>query len=124
MASIKDIRRSTFKLTSIKSAFRTTGIHPFNPEVVLIKLREEREAQQALNPLSSPPLSTPPSSILAPFATPMSVRSLERSAKRIRIGFNKGKLVQGLVASFVKGALIQAYTGAQATSDLFEQQAA
>ena len=48
-ADIKRIRHQTFKELTIKSSFKKTGIWPFNPEIVLQKLKE-----------FEPPHHTPP----------------------------------------------------------------
>ena len=48
-ADIERIRRQTFKESTIKSAFKKTGIWPFDPEIVLQKLKE-----------FEPPHRTPP----------------------------------------------------------------
>ena len=48
-ADIERIRRQTFKELTIKSSFKKTGIWPFNPEIVLQKLKEFK-----------PPHHTPP----------------------------------------------------------------
>jgi hypothetical protein len=39
-ADLEEIRKQTFKESTIKSAFKKTGIWPFNPEIVLQKLKE------------------------------------------------------------------------------------
>jgi hypothetical protein len=39
LAAISDIRRKTFKESTIYSAFTKTGLIPFNPEVVLQKIK-------------------------------------------------------------------------------------
>jgi len=41
LASLNSIRKQTMKAASIKSAFRNTGIHPFNPEIVLTKITKD-----------------------------------------------------------------------------------
>jgi len=48
-ADIERIRHQTFKESTIKSSFKKTGIWPFNPEIVLQKLKE-----------FEPPHHTPP----------------------------------------------------------------
>jgi hypothetical protein len=40
LAAIDSIRRQTFKRTTIRSGWQKTGLVPYNPEVVLQKLRE------------------------------------------------------------------------------------
>ena len=36
---INSIRQQTFKLSTVQSAFQATGLIPYNPEVVISKLR-------------------------------------------------------------------------------------
>jgi hypothetical protein len=121
MAAIQQIRERTFKLSSVQSAFAKTGLYPFNPEVVLAKVRTEPAPQSTPSPPPQPIEAIEP---VPQYPTPQTVRSLERSAARIRGGFQRGHLLKPLLQSFVKGALIQAHTGAQAQASLFETQAA
>jgi DDE superfamily endonuclease/Tc5 transposase DNA-binding domain len=49
-ADIEGIRNQTFKELTIKSAFKKTGIWPFNPEIVLQKLKEFEPPQRTPTP--------------------------------------------------------------------------
>jgi hypothetical protein len=57
LAAIDSIRRQTFKRTTIRSGWQKTGLVPYNPDVVLRKLREmEINSFQAI-PATPPPQS-------------------------------------------------------------------
>ncbi|KAE8185970.1 hypothetical protein CF328_g7383 [Tilletia controversa] len=43
LAALNSIRSKTMKVNTIKSGFRLTGIHPFNPDMVLVKFPETTE---------------------------------------------------------------------------------
>ena len=80
LACIQDIRKQAFKVDTIKSSFKKTGIWPFNPQVVLEKI-DERHGRST-TPLSTPLLGS------SPIGTPVNLRkiwkvgsSIERLAK-------------------------------------------
>ena len=50
LASFKEMRNRTFKKKVIQSAFRKSGLHPFDPSVVLGKLQEFGTPERRLNP--------------------------------------------------------------------------
>jgi hypothetical protein len=57
LAAINSIRRQTFKRTTIRSGWQKTGLIPYNPEVVLGKLRE-----MEINSFQAIPATPPQSS--------------------------------------------------------------
>ena len=80
LACIQDIRKQAFKVDTIKSSFKKTGIWPFNPQVVLEKIDER--LGRSTTPLSKPLLGS------SPIGTPVTLRqiwkvgsSIERLAK-------------------------------------------
>ena len=86
-----------------------------------------RETEPRQSTPSPPPLPIDDEllgALVPRFETPQTVRSLQRTAAKIRTRVQKGQLIKGLLSSFVKGALIQAHAGAQAQSSLRETRAA
>ncbi|KJZ68123.1 hypothetical protein HIM_12484 [Hirsutella minnesotensis 3608] len=71
LSCIQDVRLKAFKKDTIRSAFRKTGVLPFDPQVVLRVL----EARQAKKTPSPPPHSGPYSS---PFETPLTLRQINK----------------------------------------------
>ena len=49
-ADIKEIRRQTFKELIIKSAFKKTGIWPFNPHTVIQKIKQFKPPHHTPSP--------------------------------------------------------------------------
>src|ERR1700722_12383229 len=68
LSCIEDVRRQAFKSTTILSAFRKTGIWPYNPEIVL-KPMQDRQPERTPSP--DPTMAHPQSS---PFTTPLTLR--------------------------------------------------
>ena len=127
LAVIEEIRRRTFKISSVQSAFRKTGLYPYNPEEVLSVVRAEQQARRSPSPSRQSTPASPATEQAQPkkWSTPRSVRSLTRAADQIRAKANKrGQLAFPEMLSFVKGSLIQAHIGGQARRDLFHTQTA
>ena len=59
LAVMEEIRRKTFKISSVQSAFRKTGLYPFNPEEVLSVVRAEQQAQRSPSPSRQSTPETP-----------------------------------------------------------------
>jgi hypothetical protein len=74
LAYIQQIRTQAFKESTVKSAFKKTGIHPFNPQVVL---QEIADCMPQHTP--SPPPHQPSSSV---FSTPVTLRHAEKQLYR------------------------------------------
>ena len=70
---IQDIRKKAFKESTIRSAFKKTGIMPFSPNVILGELRNRRAV--------TPPQQTAPQSSL--FTTPLTIRGLNKAVDGI-----------------------------------------
>lgn len=109
IASLEDIRLKTFKPKTIRSSFRKTGLVPYNPKIVLEKLRE-------YNPLPSTP-ATPTRSAREDPKTPYTVRSMVRSVKRLR-ELSLSPSAKQLLEVFCKGSVVTALTGAQTEKEL------
>jgi DDE superfamily endonuclease len=105
LGAIKSIREMTFKKASILAGFRECGIVPYNPAIVLEKIKEY------LPPPPPPPLdqpSTPSKAQIWPPTTLLTARSLEKQAKELENATpSRQKTLQ---KKFIKGALIQAKT--------------
>ena len=105
LTALGSVREQTFKRTTILSAFRQTGLIPFNPDIVLSKL-------PATTP--SPPSTPPPAD-----------RSLKRQANELcdYRGPTSPTYRQRLHTYFI-GSLTQAQAGAQAVEALAHTKAA
>jgi DDE superfamily endonuclease len=115
LATITSIRKETFKRNSILSAFRECGLVPYNPQIVLQK-------EQEYQPLLPPRPPTPPKSLDLPPTTPLTNRALEKQASLLqKMTPSRHQVLQ---EKFIKGALIQAKTGAQTKRQLAETSAA
>ena len=105
--------------SAILSSFRECGLVPFQPGIVLAKVREF-EAPRDPRRLSTPPPDLPgftPEPI-----TPMTDRALQRHADALEIATPSRKGV--LEEQFKKGALIMAKCSAQLRATLAENTAA
>lgn len=116
VAEIEGIRAEALKRSTIISAFKKTGISPFNPSIVLEQI-EARNASQT----PSPPRHTSSS----PIGTPHTYRHLQKSAHKVDdligdllspsgITTDEANLVRG----FIKGSLTTAAELLQAKRDL------
>ena len=106
----------------IKSAFRQTGILPFNPRVVLDKMKET--SLETYESSSNDEYDDIPESSFI-LRTPRKINSLERYADLLKDNVRDTDLTtQVLVNKFVKGALVAAHTGAQAEQDFAQSEAA
>ncbi|KAL2125756.1 hypothetical protein VTI74DRAFT_2848 [Chaetomium olivicolor] len=74
LSIIQGVRRQAFKRSTILSAFRKTGIFPFNPHTVL-QVVQERQTRKTPTP---PPRDPEHSS---PFSTPMTLRQINKVAR-------------------------------------------
>ena len=106
LAALNSIRQQTFKPSTIISAFRKTGLIPYNPNKVLATLRENRM------PEPSTPSPSP--------EQPTTVESFKRQGEDIL----REALDMGLPSPFKKklkvllvGGLAQAYAGKVAFED-------
>ena len=128
LAAIEGIRRKTFKLSSVKSAFKNAGIHPFNPEEVLSVVRAEQlvTAQESASSPAVPEPETPEHvHQQRRVETPRTIRSFNRLASSMRLRRIAGKsLVMNQFDAFMKAAQYHANIGVQAQEDLFQTRTA
>ncbi|KAM4067613.1 DDE superfamily endonuclease [Hirsutella rhossiliensis] len=101
LSCIQQVRLHAFKESTIRSAFRKTGIFPFNPQVVLQCL----EARQATTP-TPPPNSGPHSS---PFETPLTLRQINKVADKLDLVLEDDKSLDPDfshdLSRFIRGSL-------------------
>ena len=101
LSYIGRVRLQAFKASTILSAFRKTGISPFNPQPVL-QILEDREAR-ARTP------TPPPRTHSSPFGTPITYRQIHKVAGKLQHVLREDedldpKLSQDL-GRFIKGSL-------------------
>lgn len=118
--AIADIRKATFKSNSIRSAFRKTGLVPYNPDMVLVKLRESMPESPSLQP-STPPRATPPP--MEELPTPHTVRTLQRHAALLQ-ETPLSPTFRHALDKYIKGSVAQALSGALAKEDLLNTKTA
>ena len=75
LTAFQSFRNQTFKPTTIRHAFKSTGLVPFNPDMVLDKIRE-KQAQRAQTTIQTP--SPPP--------LPLHQRTSQGSASVVKYG--------------------------------------
>ena len=112
---IQEVRRQAFKTETILSAFKKTGIHPFNPQVIL-----DRISKRAVTPELAPYAGS------SPFGTPLTIRKLNRVANRLKDAAEASlelgeplseEAVEGIYR-FTRGALVQGTELLQTRQDL------
>ena len=117
--AIDSIRANTFKKSTILSSWRKSGLIPFNPEIVLQKIRPIalEEAHRAVTP---PPLSTS-----TPLKTPTTVRSTRQWAAVLTFNALLDEPIKNEdVIRFARSAIINASLRQEAEKELLELQAA
>ncbi|KAE8190035.1 hypothetical protein CF336_g5475, partial [Tilletia laevis] len=115
LAALNGIRMHTMKANTIKTGFRRTGIHPYDPTQVLSKYPNPTSQSSMPPPIS---FSTPPGSPDVP-STPRTIRTLSRSAQQIEDRY--GLELSPSVSRFIRGSLQQARTGQLAVTALEAQ---
>jgi hypothetical protein len=104
LSVIQEVRRKAFKEETILSAFRKSGLVPYNPLVVLRRIQERQE--RALTPL--PPPATELHS--SPFSTPVTLRQLNKLASSLQTQVKHEDVnpeLKKTLDRFVRGALTQ-----------------
>jgi hypothetical protein len=120
LAYIQQIRTQAFKESTVKSAFKKTGIHPFNPQVVL---QETADRMPQYTP--SPPSHQLNSSI---FSTSVTLRHAEKMRNDILLfldenpGFDPD--FSHAVAKFINEFVINTAELVQIKRDLVSRRAA
>jgi hypothetical protein len=114
LTAITSIRRQTFKPSTIVSAFRKTGLIPYNPEIVLERLQEYSAEPRTPSPL-------PPQHLMT---TPHTLRSLKRHTEFLETADLSLKAMRESFKKYAKGSLAQAEVGAVAQKELSKTKAA
>ena len=96
LAAFNTFRAKAFKSTKITSAWRKPGLIPYNPEMVLQKVRDS---------LPPPRETTPPSSVQLIQQTPRTIRQLSTVAADIMMRSRCSDELTQMIAKFVKGAV-------------------
>jgi len=125
LTAIDSIRQQTFKPSTICSAFRATGLVPYNPSVVLARLRESQVSTSPLATLPRSSLSQPP--VLAQAQPPLTTHSLKRQGEDLQqaaINMNLSPIFQENLRLVLKGGMVQAISGERAVADLGDSKAA
>ena len=117
LSALRSIRQQAFKPTTIVSAFRKTGLIPWNPDLVLSSLQESQIC------LPSRPI-TPTHSIPPLLSTPHTIRSLKRQAEYLHDAEPTSPTFKKNLQRFIRGSLIQAEAGTIVSQALGETQAA
>jgi hypothetical protein len=116
LSCIEDVRRKAFKNSTILSAFKKTGIWPFNPQLVLSVL-ESRQAQY-----TPPPPDRPEEPYSSPFRTPLTLRQINKVANKLGNVLEEDNNLDPDFAHdldrFIKGSLIAATELVQTKRDL------
>ncbi|KAK1953644.1 hypothetical protein LY78DRAFT_622073, partial [Colletotrichum sublineola] len=111
---IQEVRKQAFKVTTITSAFRHTGIHPFNPDVVLQKVvqRQGNNGPEVHTPQQQD--SDGHQSSLK--STPRTYWKLKKVGEK-RLSNQQDELIEEM-ARFIRGALTQSAELVQTRDDL------
>lgn len=110
LADFERFRARALTTSTIRSAFKKTGLVPFDPNVVLVKARQ---FVASLGSNERPKTPTPREQ-----STPKTQRTLRHQLSTIWDDSRLDAGLQTLVAPAFKGAMIQATAGAEAISDL------
>ena len=112
---IDTIRQQTFKSSTIESAFHATGLIPYNPDIVISKLRES-----VISPLQQ---FTPPSQ--SPSGIPLTIASLKTmSDELLEEGKHLPASFQAKLKLVLQGGLTLAQSGALAMEHMETTRAA
>jgi len=119
LTAIHSIRQQTFKVATVCSAFRATGLVPYNPDAVLTKLRETL--------VSDAPATTPPHSATTLPPIPLTSLSLKQQGddlQTLAANLNLLPEFQEQLGLVLRGGMVQALSGEQAVADLGQTKAA
>ena len=123
LAAFQGFRNETFKPSTIRHAFKSTGIVPFDPNVVLDKIREKeaRLRESVIRTPSPPPL---PLNQRTPHGPESVVRYGRKLQRAIAKAGPNDKLEVQQVERFVRGSVASAHALDLTTRDLHAMQEA
>lgn len=113
LSIIQQVRDQAFKASTIKSAFKKTGIWPFNPQLVIQQLVDRAPAHTP----SPEPAGLPSSD----FSTPVTLRQINKVAGKLEGILKEEELDDELsynLSRFIRGSLIAATELIQTKRDL------
>uniref|UniRef100_A0A8H7N0B1 HTH CENPB-type domain-containing protein n=1 Tax=Bionectria ochroleuca TaxID=29856 RepID=A0A8H7N0B1_BIOOC len=113
LSIIEEVRKKAFKLSTIKVAFKKSGIYPLDCSIIIKEILNRQ-------PLNTPSPPYEPSS--SEITTPITYRQLNKSANKIeKVIFSDPSFSPSkaqLLGRFIRGALFSAATGVQMQRDL------
>uniref|UniRef100_A0A8H7K2R3 HTH CENPB-type domain-containing protein n=1 Tax=Bionectria ochroleuca TaxID=29856 RepID=A0A8H7K2R3_BIOOC len=113
LSIIEEVRKKAFKLSTIKAAFKKSGIYPLDCSIIIKEILNRQ-------PLNTP--SPPYEPSFSEITTPTTYRQLNKSANKIeKVIFSDPSFSPSkaqLLGRFVRGALFSAATGVQMQRDL------
>jgi len=118
LSALRSIRLQAFKESTILSAFRKTGLIPWNPDAVLSRLLENQTLHHR-SPITPPPPTIPPA-----LSTPYTIRSLKRQAEYLENSDPGSPTFKTNMQRFIRGSIVQAQTGTMAQEELASTRAA
>ena len=116
LQAIGSIRARTFKASSIQSAFRKTGIIPFNPDRVISQLLATPEQSRPVTLEATTPQSNLP--------TLQSINRIRKQGATLLLTNQESPSFRGKLEKFVRGSVVQASYGALVGEELGRTQAA
>jgi hypothetical protein len=120
LAAFDDFRAKTFTVSTVQSAFRQTGLVPFNPKRVIEAMQEKIQAQrdeEAQEVTSEEEIGEE----LDPDETPIAIRTVIRYAEALEDDIYNAPIsptLQTRISKYIKGSLARVHSGAQAELDL------
>jgi hypothetical protein len=115
LSCIGSVRQQAFKKSTILSAFKKTGIWPFNPQPILQDIHNRQAAH-------TPPPSTSSLPESSPFNTPITLRQMNKVASQLKDDLYEEEDLDpafvGNINRFVRGALSLASELVQTKRDL------
>lgn len=108
LATFDHIRSQAFQPKTIKSAFRKTGLFPFNPDAVLKDFQIEDENE-----------NEPELPIFDFNITPKKISDLEEFGRELyKLVEDRSSPLRDAVSTYAKGAMARVYSGEQAEIDI------
>ena len=109
LAAFQSFRNQNFKSTTIRHAFKSTRLVPFNPDVVLDKIREKQaqQAQTALRTPSPPPLPLHQRTPQGPASVVKYGQKFQRAYAKLKPG---EKIDSEQIQRFIRGSIASAHT--------------
>lgn len=114
LCTLSSIREKTFRGNAIRKAFRGTGLVPYQPEVILRKLRQFDPPRSN----SQRPETSDNNESSSSISTPQSARKIQKIGTQILYLLPDYAAFHRLVERLVKGAIATAHLAKQLEEDL------